>query len=77
MLTAGHADSLLNLDELRARLARMDDTQLLQLGRAAKQMMSPEAVGGSPTKSYAVQFHEAGEEWKRRHPIPDVFADSF
>jgi hypothetical protein len=77
MLSNGGADLLLNLEELRARLARMDDTELLRFGRATKQMMAPEARVGSATESHGVQLHEAGEEWKRRHPIPAVFADSF
>ena len=73
--TSGSFGSPLNLDELRARLARMTDTELLEFGTAVRHMLSRQAHKGTPLEAYAVQLREARDEWKRRHPIPSVFAD--
>jgi hypothetical protein len=70
---SGSVGSPLNLDELRAHLARMTDTELLEFGTAAKHMLSRQAHKGTPLETYAVQLREAREEWMRRHPIPSVF----
>lgn len=76
MNMSGSVGSPLNLDELRAHLARMNDTELLEFGTAAKHLMSHEAHEGKPhLEPYSVQFREAREEWMRRHPIPSVFQD--
>jgi len=71
--TSGSVGSPLNLDELRAHLARMTDTELLEFGTAAKHMLSRQAHKGTPLETSAVQLREAREEWMRRHPIPSVF----
>lgn len=74
MTTSGSVGSPFNLDELRAHLARMTDTELLEFGTAAKHMLSRQSHKGTPLeKTYAVQLREAREEWMRRHPIPSVF----
>ena len=74
MFTNG-GDSPLHLDELRAHLARMTNTELLEFGTAAKHSMTHEAKGKPPLEAYSVQLREAREEWMRRHPIPSVFQD--
>jgi hypothetical protein len=61
------ADSVIDLDQLRARLHRMDDAALLRFGRAAKYMCSPDAnIGKDPRPEFVLQLREAREEWKRR-----------
>jgi hypothetical protein len=59
------------LDELRKRLRRMSDTELLRFVQAAKHMCSPGAnFEHSPRESFVIQLKEAREEWKRRNPEP-------
>jgi hypothetical protein len=60
-------ESALDLDTLRARLARMNDLALERFGRAAAYMCSPEAnMGKPPREAFLVQLREAREEWRRR-----------
>jgi hypothetical protein len=59
----------LNVPELRERLRKMTDTELLRFAEAAKYMCSPEASFGHPPRhTYVVQLQEARTEWKRRKP---------
>jgi hypothetical protein len=59
----------LNLNELRARLAKMTDRQLREFGKAARYMVSPQAnMGTPPLLIYEVQLDALTAEWRRRHP---------
>jgi hypothetical protein len=61
------SDAAIDLDALRARLARMEDRELVAFGRAAAYMCSPEAnLGKPPRGSFLIQLREAREEWRRR-----------
>ena len=57
-------DEDVDLDELRTRLRRMSDEELLRFGKAARFMCSDK----SPRQVFVVQLEEARAEWKRRHP---------
>jgi hypothetical protein len=58
-----------NIESLRARLRAIPDSQLQQVGQAAKMLCSPEINSGAPPlECYVVQLREAREEWRRRHP---------
>lgn len=57
------------LEEIRARLRKMSDDELLRYGKAAKHMCEPEVnFGGPPNEVYVTQLREARAEWRRRHP---------
>lgn len=59
----------LDLEELRARLRKMNDAELRRFGRASRFMCSPEAnFGKPPRENFVVQLNEAEAEWRRRHP---------
>jgi hypothetical protein len=59
----------INLDQLRARLAKMDDAELKRFGLAAAYVNTPEAnLGGDPLPALVLQLEEACAEWWRRHP---------
>jgi len=56
-----------DLDELRVRLRKMSDAELLAFGKAARNMCSPAAnMGKPPREVFVIQLREAREEWKRR-----------
>lgn len=57
-----------NLDELRARLAKMTDAELRKFGRAARNMSEPR--NGKVDQTYVLQLKEARLEYRRRHPKP-------
>ena len=58
----------LDVDELRARLARMSDRALLEFGRAAAYMCTPYAnLGKPPRKPFVLQLESARAEWRRRN----------
>jgi hypothetical protein len=57
----------LDLDELRARLRKMNDAELVSFGQAARYMCSAKANMGKPPRNvFVVQQEEATAEWKRR-----------
>jgi hypothetical protein len=57
----------IDLDELRTRLRKMNDVELLRFGKAAKYMCSPQAnLGKPPRRSFVLQLEEAQAEWQRR-----------
>jgi hypothetical protein len=57
-----------NLEELRERLQKMTDKELLRFGQAARFMCSTTANGNKPPrKPFVIQLKEARAEWKRRH----------
>jgi len=63
----------LDLEQLRARLHKMNDAELLRFGQASKYMCSSEAnLGHPPREPFVIQLQEARAEWKRRHPGPPL-----
>jgi hypothetical protein len=59
--------STIDLDQLRERLRKMNDAELLRFGKAAKYMCSPQAnLNKPPRRSFVVQLEEAKAEWRRR-----------
>jgi hypothetical protein len=54
----------LNVEDLRARLRKMSDPELLRFGQAAKELCRP----GNNNPNFLLQLDEARVEWKRRHP---------
>jgi hypothetical protein len=68
-----------DLDELRARLRRMNDANLIAFGKAARYMCSPKAnLGKPPRHPFVIQLQEARAEWRRRKDtrlksVPAVF----
>jgi hypothetical protein len=58
-----------DIETLRERLQKMTDAQLLEFGRAARQLCGPEANFGKPPREvFVIQLKEARAEWRRRHP---------
>jgi hypothetical protein len=55
-----------NLDELRARLAKMTDIELNKFGRAARYRIDPK--NGPVDGIYTLQLEEARLEYRRRRP---------
>ena len=61
--------TIFNVDELRARLRKMNDVKLCEFGRAARHMTTIRAnLGKPPLQAYVIQLAEATSEWRRRHP---------
>jgi hypothetical protein len=54
----------INLDQLRERLRKMTDEQLVQFGKAARSMCRDK----SPHQVFVIRLEEARAEWLRRHP---------
>ena len=52
----------IDLDQLRARLRKMTDEQLLRFGKAARFMCRDK----SPREVFVIQLNEARAEWRRR-----------
>jgi hypothetical protein len=53
---------------LQKRLREMSDEKLLQFGRDAKYMCSPDAnLGQPPREVFVIKLKEAKLEWQRRH----------
>lgn len=58
----------IDLEELRQRLAKMNDAALRQFGDASKFMCSPGTnLGKPPREVFVLQSMEARDEWNRRH----------
>ena len=63
-------DVPVDLVELRERLRKMSNEQLLRFGRAAQFMCSPGANGGKPPREpFVIQLEEAKAEWRRRNTV--------
>jgi hypothetical protein len=63
-------DTAPDLEQLRTRLRKMNDDQLLRFGRDARYMCSPKAnMGKPPLQPFLIQLQEARAEWRRRHPV--------
>ncbi len=62
-----------DLEQLRERIRRMSDPELLRYGQVAKYMCSSEANQGKPPlETYVVQLQEARKQWWKRHPTPPL-----
>jgi hypothetical protein len=58
-----------DVEELRERLRKMSDDQLLKFGKSANYMCRPVAnLGNPPKEAFVIQLREARAEWRRRHP---------
>ena len=61
--------AVFNVEELRARLRKMDDVKLCEFGQAARHLTTARAnLGKPPLRVYALRLKEATAEWRRRHP---------
>jgi hypothetical protein len=59
----------LQLEEVRTRLGKMSDADLLRFGRAAASLCRPgEQFGHPPRQVFVDQLQEARAEWRRRRP---------
>ena len=57
----------LDVEEVRDRIRKMTDEQLLRCGVVAKYMCSPDAhLGKASRAEFVLQLREARKEWKRR-----------
>ena len=66
---AGNAP--INIDQVRERLRKMTNAQLLEFGKAARYMCSREAnIDKPPREEFVIQLEEARAEWKRRQSKP-------
>jgi hypothetical protein len=52
-----------DVEDLRRRLAKMTDEELLQYGKSAAFM-----AGRSSRETWKIQLAECRAEWRRRHP---------
>jgi hypothetical protein len=58
-----------NLENLRERLQRMPDDELIRFGKACRALLTPQAnLGRPPREVFVVQLQEARKEWRRRYP---------
>lgn len=61
------------LEQLRERLQRMPDAELMRFSEAAAAVRSSKTNGNAPPRDeLVVKIKEARNEWKRRHPRPEV-----
>jgi hypothetical protein len=59
----------IDLDELRSRLKRMTDMELVAYGKSARYMCTRKAnLGHPPRPVFVTQLKEARAEYRRRHP---------
>jgi hypothetical protein len=55
--------------EIRERVRKMSDEELLRYGAICKSMRSPETNLDKPSlDAWTVQLQEARAEWRKRHP---------
>jgi hypothetical protein len=58
-----------NAGEIRERVRKMSDEELLRYATVCKSMCSPEVnFGKPPLDTWIVQLREARAEWLKRHP---------
>lgn len=58
----------IDLDELRARLRKLTDAELIAFGKSVRYMCSPAAnLDKPPREPFVIQLREAREEWMRRN----------
>jgi hypothetical protein len=59
-----------DLDELRTRLRKMTDADLIAFGNGARYMCSPKAnLGKPPRQPFVIKLREARAEWRRRKDV--------
>jgi hypothetical protein len=56
----------INLEELRVRLLKMTDAELINFGKAARFVCRPGLKGEAPRECFILQLEEARAEWRRR-----------
>lgn len=59
-------DGTIDVPDLQERLRKMNDTELLRFGQAARFVCSKQANMGKPRQNFVIQLAEARAEWKRR-----------
>jgi len=59
-------DAPTDVKQVRARIRKMNDEQLLKYGQAAKYMCSRANMGKPPREAFLLQLHEAREELEAR-----------
>jgi hypothetical protein len=58
-----------NAREIRKRVRKMSDAELLRYGAVCKSMCSTETNLDKPSRdAWTVQLQEARAEWRKRHP---------
>jgi len=58
-----------NVGEIRERVRKMSDEELLRYATLCKSMCSPETNLDKPSlDAWTIQLHEARAEWRKRHP---------
>ena len=58
-----------DIEDLRARLRKMTDAELLRFGKDNRYMCSSYTnMGKAPLEAFVIQLREARAEWRRRHP---------
>jgi hypothetical protein len=63
----GFKPDVVEVTELRERLQKMSEAELLAFGKDAKYMCSPRAnIGKPPRECFVIQLNEAKAEWRRR-----------
>lgn len=66
---SGIQTTAFEVENVRSRLRKMLDAELLRFGQAAKYMCSPRAnMGKPPREEFVIQLREARAEWQRRFP---------
>jgi hypothetical protein len=54
-------------EEIRAKLEKMTDAELIEHGKLIKEFAKPNP-GRGVNEEWALQLDEARAEWRRRHP---------
>ena len=58
-----------DIENLRERLHKLSERELIQFGKDVRYLCSPESnFGKPPLEVWAAQLREGCEEWRRRHP---------
>ena len=66
---SGIQTTAFDVENVRSRLRKMNDAELLRFGQAAKFMCSPRAnMGKQPREEFVIQLQECRAEWRRRYP---------
>jgi len=63
------------VETIRARLSKMSNSQLIIFGTQMRGLVYPityDGDGKPQVSAFSIQLHEARDEWRRRHPKPDV-----
>jgi hypothetical protein len=56
------------IEQIRARLRKLTDAQLIELGRNCRELCDPNRCYGKPNPAFQLKLEEARTEWRRRHP---------